>query len=401
MSVRRLMDPVYRDLRGVGFDGYEDFMKRTDLDFFTFADPFYPDACIPEHIKQGIYSSLESNAAHYTLPVGLDELRRAVAERVRRVNGIQVDHNKNIIITSGSDLSYNFAMRPFLTPGEENEVMAPVPSYTHNFVSPGLMGGKTVPVPTYAEDGYDLRIEEFERRVSAKTRIVSITNPNNPTGTVYKRETLERLAEFCIRHDLILFADQCFEEHTFDGYEMFNIINIPGMWERTILCNSFSKSMGLCGFRLAYLVAHEEIMSVLQACAVQYVGAPSTMIQCAGIAALRNNAFVEDMRREFQVRAEAAYRLLSDIPGVKCTMPQAGFYIWLDVGELGTSKEVCDYLLEQARVVVTSSDGDMWGPGTGRYGVRIIYGSRRDRDECFGVLERIRQALLNYPKAGS
>ena len=75
MSVRRLMDPVYRDLRGVGFDGYEDFMKRTDLDFFTFADPFYPDACIPEHIKQGIYSSLESNAAHYTLPVGLDELR--------------------------------------------------------------------------------------------------------------------------------------------------------------------------------------------------------------------------------------------------------------------------------------------------------------------------------------
>lgn len=398
MGVKHLMDPVYQVLKGVGFDGYEDFLKREDLDFFTFADPYYPDSCIPQHIKEGIYRSLESNAAHYTLPVGLDELRRAVADRVEKVNGIKVDHNKNVIITSGSDLNYNFAMRLFMTPGEKNEVMVPLPSYTHNYVSPYLMGGVSVPVPTSMEDNYDLHMEEFEKRLTPKTRMISLTNPNNPTGTVYRRETLEKLAEFCIRHDLVLFVDQCFEDSVFDGYEMFNIINVPGMWERTILSSSFSKGMGLCGFRLGYMVAHEDIMEAMQASAVQCVGAPSTMIQCAGIAALKDTAFMEDMRQDFQARAQVAYELFSDIPGVKCIKPEAGFYIWLDIGELGTSKEVCDYLLREAHVVVTSSDGDMWGPGTGEYGIRIIYGSKKDPEDCYRVLRRIRQALIDYPR---
>ena len=392
------MDPVYRDLNSVGFDGYEDFLAREDLDFFTFADPYYPDSCVPEHIKQGVIRSLDSNAAHYTLPVGSDALRRKVAERVEKVNGRKVDHNKNIIITSGSDINYNYAMRLFLTPGEKNEVLVPNPSYGHNFVSPRLMGGVTVPVPTYEEDDFDLRIEEFEKRLTPKTRIVSITNPNNPTGTVYKKETLLKLADFIIKNDLVLFIDQCFEDTVFDGHEMFNIINVPGMWERTILSSSFSKGMGLCGFRLGYMVAHEDIMNALQAAAVQFIGAPSTMIQSAGLAALSDTRVMEEMRLDFQHRADVACKLFGDIPGVKCFRPEAGFYIWLDIGELGTSKEVCDYLLEKAHVVVTSSDGDMWGPGTGKYGIRIIYGSKKDPEKCFAVLRRIREALLNYPR---
>lgn len=398
MSVKHLMDPVYANLHGVGFDGYEDFMRREDIDFFTFADPFYPDAAIPEHVKQGIVESLNSNASHYTLPVGCEALRKAVAEKVLKTNGIVADPNKNIVITSGSDLNYNWAMRLFMTPGECNEVLVPSPSYGHNFVSPFLMGGKSVPVPTYPEDNWDLNIEEFEKRVTPKTRMVSITNPNNPTGTVYKRETLEKLADFCIRHDLILFVDQCFEDSVFDGHEMVNIITFPGMWERTILSGSFSKGMGLCGFRLGYMVACEEIMSPLQASAVQFVGAPSTMIQYAGIAALKDTHFMEEMRLEFQERAKYTYEQLSDIQGVRCFMPEAGFYIWLDVAKLGTSAEVCAYLLKEAHVVLTSSAGDMWGPGTAEYGVRIIYGSKRDREECYAVIRRIREALLNYPR---
>ena len=173
----------------------------------------------------------------------------------------------------------------------------PIPSYAHNFAVPPLIGGVCIEVPTYEEDGYDLRIEEFEKRVTPRTRIVIITNPNNPTATVYKRETLERLAGFVKRHNLIMVVDQAFEDTAFDGHEMVNIAALPGMQERTILLGSLSKGMALCGFRVAYVVAPDAISRMLQSCAVLFLGAPNTMAQAGAVAALKDSAFVEDTGR--------------------------------------------------------------------------------------------------------
>lgn len=394
MSMRDKMDPVYAELEAPDFGGYEAFRSRTDIDFFGWADPYFPDPFMPESVKRGILKSLDTNASHYTLPVGDLKLREAVAERVRKLNGITVDPNKNIVITSGSDISFNYAMRPFLIPGQNEEVLMATPSYAGNFTAPGLMGGVAVPVPTYAEDGYDLRIEEFEKRLTPKTKIVAITNPNNPTTTVYRKETLLKLADFIIRNDLILFIDQCFEDSVFDGHEMFQIINVPGMFERTILVSSFSKGMGLCGLRLAYIVAHEEIMGVLQACAVNYVGAPNTMVQYGIMEALKEPDFMEELRKEFQKRGSECCRLLSGIPGIYCHKPEAGFFLWLETDGLGTSDEICGYLLNTAKVAVSS--GNMFGP-LGAHGIRIIIGAKKDYEECIAVVKRIREALLNYP----
>ncbi len=395
MDIRSKLDPAYGSFGMMNFASYEEFRKRTDIDFFGWADPFFPDPSVPESVKKGIMESLETNAAHYTLPIGDIKMREAVAKRVKKLNGIDVDPNKNIVITSGSDISFNYAMRPFLVPGEENEVLVPTPSYGSNFDAPNLMGGKAIAVPTKAEDNYDLDIEEFKKRLTEKTKIVAITNPNNPTTTVYKKETLEKLAQFVIENDLILFVDQCFEDLCFEGNEMFNIINLPGMFERTILVSSFSKAMGLCGIRLAYIVAHEDIMSVLYGCAVFYIGAPSTIAQWGIMSALEDTSFVDEYRKEFQKRGYMAYDLLKDVPNIECSKPESGFYLWLDTHKLGTPNEVCDYLMATAKVAVTA--GNMYGP-EGMKGIRIVYGSGIDGKKCEEVMKRIRQALLDHPK---
>ncbi len=395
MDIRSKLDPAYGSFGMMNFASYEEFRKRTDIDFFGWADPFFPDPSVPESVKKGIMESLETNAAHYTLPIGDIKMREAVAKRVKKLNGIDVDPNKNIVITSGSDISFNYAMRPFLVPGEENEVLVPTPSYGSNFDAPNLMGGKAIAVPTKAEDNYDLDIEEFKKRLTEKTKIVTITNPNNPTTTVYKKETLEKLAQFVIENDLILFVDQCFEDLCFEGNEMFNIINLPGMFERTILVSSFSKAMGLCGIRLAYIVAHEDIMSVLYGCAVFYIGAPSTIAQWGIMSALEDTSFVDEYRKEFQKRGYMAYDLLKDVPNIECSKPESGFYLWLDTHKLGTPNEVCDYLMATAKVAVTA--GNMYGP-EGMKGIRIVYGSGIDGKKCEEVMKRIRQALLDHPK---
>jgi len=327
--------------------------------------------------------------------MGSLKMRNAVADKVKRINGIEVDPNKNITITSGSDLAFIYAIRPFMVPGEKNEVMMPTPSYGNNFSAPVLAGGKCVPIPTYFGEGFDLKIEEFEKRITPKTKIIALTNPNNPTSTVYKHETLEKIAEFIVKNNLILFIDQCFEDLVFNGYEMVNIINMPGMFERTILVSSFSKCMGLCGFRLAYIIAQHEIMSVLHACAVDYVGAPNTMAEAGILAALEDPKFIEEYRQEYMVRGKIAYELLSGIPDVYCYKPESAFFLWVDTHKLGTEEEVYNYLVKNANVAVNK--GSAFGP-EGKNGIRIVYGVKKNRKECLNVVKRIREALLNYPK---
>lgn len=238
---KKYLDPAYLPMTQGGDAMDFQMALKTKPAEMNWADPFRPDDVVPPHVKEAVIENLNSMAAHYTFPVGDAELRQEVAKRVERLSGLSVDPNKNVTISCGSDNLFAFVMRPFLVPGQDNEVMMPIPSYAHNFAVPPLIGGVSVEVPTYAEDGYDLRIEEFEKRVTDKTRMVVITNPNNPTSTVYKKETLERLAEFVIRHDLIMVVDQAFEDTVFDGHPMVHIAALPGMAERTIVLGSLSK----------------------------------------------------------------------------------------------------------------------------------------------------------------
>ena len=359
----------------------------------NWADPFRPDDCIPEHVKQAVIDCLNTTGGHYTFPTGDNDLRVEVAKRAKKLYGLEIDGYKNVVISPGSDNLFAFTMRPFFTDGEANEVMMPMPSYAHNFVVPPLFGGISVGVPTYAEDGFDLRIEEFEKRVTPRTKMVVITNPNNPTGTVYSRETLQKLADFVIQHDLIMVVDQAFEDTVYDGSPMTNIATLPGMQERTIVFGSLSKGFAMCGFRVAYVIAPEEIARMLQSISVFFLGAPNAIAQAGALAALRNDGFIEEYRQEYMARAKAIAAMLDETPHVSYVMPQGGFFFWINTSWYGTDQEVVEYLVQEAGVLV--SGGSMCADPDH---IRLIFGALKDREACLNNVRKIVEALKRHPK---
>lgn len=356
------------------------------------ADPFYPDPSVPETVRKALVDAVESGfASHYTMPIGSLELREEIAKKCRAYNHLEVDPRRNIIITPGSDSGLYYAMTVFLNPGDE--VLVPDPSYPSNFLNPKLMGAVTVPVPLDRENGYQFDMEAFERAVTPRTKMVLITHPNNPTATVFRRSSLEALAEFVIRHDLILVVDQAFEDMIFDDVEFVSPASLPGMWERTVTVCSISKGMGLSGLRVGYIVACDTFMDVYYGGAVNVLGATNTASQLAAIAAFRDCSFMEDYKAHYDRRRKDACRILGAVPGVKISLPEAGFFCWIDVSALGDSTEIMDYLVREAGVAV--NDGKNYG-AQGNGCLRIINGCLGSDEESEQALQRIADALRRY-----
>lgn len=355
------------------------------------ADPFTPDFSLPEHVMNKTLEAIRLPlSAHYTAPVGNDELKELIAEKCKAFNHLDVDPRRNIIITPGSDSALFFAMFPFIEKGDE--VMIPSPSYPNNFTNVKMMQGKVVPIPLYAEDGYQLRIEEFEKRVTSKTKMVVLTHPNNPTTTVYNRKSLEDLSSFIQKHDLILVCDQAFEDFTFEN-EMITPASLPGMMERTITVCSVSKGMGLSGYRVGYIVADDKVMDVMYGCAVSVIGATNTIAQVAVMEAFKDPSFMDTFKRAYDVRRHRAYEILNEVPGVHVQLPQSGFLCWVDVSGLGSSSDICAYLIKEAKVAL--NDGVNYGPG-GEGHLRIVLGVYEDDQKVIDALNRMADALRKY-----
>lgn len=397
-DVKQKMNPGFRCLQGGLFSAVSkadvgnvaDEMQKRGVDMLSWADPFMPDAVMPEHVRQKALEQIqEGKAVHYTTPIGNSELKAAIAEKLRRFNGFQVDPERNILITPGSDSGLLFAMMPFLCPGDE--VLVPDPSYPSNFLNPQLLGARAVSVPLLESENFALDLEAFREKATPRTKMVLLTNPNNPTGTVFTRSQLTALAEFIVERDLILVVDQAFEDSVFDGREMVSMASLPGMWERTVSVFSVSKGMGLSGLRVGYLVAEDRIMDVLFGCAVNVIGATNTAFQAAAVEAFRNPDFIQEYNEIFDRRRKRVFELLSGIPGVRLSLPESAFLTWIDVSALGTAPEVAAYLLEHAKVFV--NDGTPYGTlGAGH--LRIVHGCFRDDQRVYAAVERIRHALL-------
>ena len=223
--------------------------------------------------------------------------------------------------------------------------------------------------------------------------MIVLTHPNNPTTTVYNRQSLEILRDFVIRHDLILVLAACvFEDFCYEN-EMITPAAMDGMFERTVTVFSFSKGMGLSGLRVGYLVCGDEIMDSLYANAVSVLGATNTACQKALIAALEDPSFMQEFERAFNVRRQAAEKILNSIPNVHADLPQSGFLCWVDVSQLGDSSQIVQYLVKHAQVAV--NDGKNYGPG-GEGHLRIVLGVYRDDAKVIAALERIKAALIQW-----
>ena len=397
--MKEKMIPAFRKAEGGLFTAVEKAdvgsayqeMEKQGVALMGWADPFMPDASMPKHVEQALIDAIRHpSAPHYTAPIGSSQLKAKIAEKLKTKNHLLVDPERNILITPGSDSGLYFAILPFIEDGDE--VLIPSPSYPNNTLNIEIMGGRVVPVPLRPETGYQLEVELLEQNVSEKTKMIVLTHPNNPTTTVYNRQSLEILRDFVIRHDLILVCDQAFEDFCYEN-EMITPAAMDGMFERTVTVFSFSKGMGLSGLRVGYLVCGDEIMDSLYANAVSVLGATNTACQKALIAALEDPSFMQEFERAFNVRRQAAEKILNSIPNVHADLPQSGFLCWVDVSQLGDSSQIVQYLVKHAQVAV--NDGKNYGPG-GEGHLRIVLGVYRDDAKVIAALERIKAALIQW-----
>jgi aspartate/methionine/tyrosine aminotransferase len=391
------MRPLFQTLEGGLFSSIEKAdvgdiageSARQGIALMCWADPFFPDPSIPQAVLDKSIETLKSGfPSHYTMPIGNPQLKTLIARRVKKNSGIDLDPQRNIIINPGSDIGLFFAMTPFINPGDE--ALVPDPSYPSNFLNPKLLNGVTVPVPTYEEDNYRLRVEEFEKRLTPKTKMVLLSSPNNPTGSVYTRQELSALAEFIIKNNLVCVCDQAFEDTVMPPHEMVSIASLPGMWERTLTVCSVSKGMGLSGYRVGYIYANDVIMDALYGSAVNIQGAANTMAQVAVMPAFEDDSFIAEYLKKFQRRADFACELFNSIPGVSMNPMESGFYSWVNVAKLGNSGEIVNYLKDTAKVLC--NDGKFYGEN-GNGHLRIIHGAYWDDEKSFAVLRGIGEAL--------
>lgn len=370
-------------------------MGEEKVTLMGWADPFYPDPSLPKEVADAMIEEIRSGfPAHYIMPSGSPELREIITEKLKEKNHLDTDPKRNIIITPGSDSGLFYAISVFV--GEGDEVLVPDPSYPNNFMDLQLLGAKAVSVPLDVENGYAFDMEAFENAVTERTKAVVLTHPNNPTTRVYRREELEALAEFVIRHDLVLIVDQAFEETVFDGAELVTPAALPDMWERTVTVFSISKGMGLSGLRVGYIVACDKVMDVMYGAAVNVLGATNSLAQAGAKAAFLNDGYVKKYLEKYDYRRKMAFEIFSNVKGVKIMMPESGFYCWIDVSELGDSTEIMEYLVREAKVAV--NDGKAYGR-LGEGHLRIIHGCLGSDEEAVEALRRMAEALKKFPKA--
>ena len=396
-TIRKKMNRKFRDLRGELFpagknndhrqeSGGNAFQTRAVL---TGADLFFPDPAIPESVKQALTEAISAGSSeHYATAEQKYELNELFAERITDKTGLPIDPARNVLVTPGSDAGLFYAMMPFIEDGDE--VLVPDPSYPKNFVNPELLGGVTVPVPLYAEDRYQLRVEELRKRLSPKTKMMILCHPNNPTSTVYREEVLDDLSSFIIENDLILLCDQAFEDHIYDGISYVSPSTLPGMWERTVTVCSTSKGFGLSGFRIGYIYAQEEIMQALHGGAGNVLGAASTLSILGAAAALKDPDYLNNNFRQLESRRRMAYEILHTVPGIEMLMPESGMLSWINVKSLGSGEEVAAYLSKEAGIEVSA--GEQYGAQGAGY-LRVVTGCYRDEKTAELVWKRLGTAL--------
>ena len=308
-----------------------------------------PDFDTPWHIREeGIYS-LEKGRTFYTSNSGLIELRSSICDYLRR--RFELDYDKNeVFVTVGGSEAIDIAFRVMLDPGDE--VIIPEPCYVSYYPCVVLAGGVPVRLPLDVEDEFKLTPEKLLSVLTDKTKMVVLPFPNNPTGAVMDREDLVKIADIVKERDLFVLSDEIYGELTY-GEKHVSIAALPGMKERTVLINGFSKAFAMTGWRLGYAAAPENILSQMVKVHQYVIMCAPTTSQYAAIEAMRNgDADVEMMRDSYDERRRFLVHELREI-GFDCFMPRGAFYVFPSIKSLGmTSEEFAMQLLEDQKVAV-------------------------------------------------
>lgn len=309
-----------------------------------------PDFDTPWHIRdEGIYS-LEKGRTFYTSNSGLKELRMEIAKFLKRRYGLEYDFNKEMMITVGGSEAIDIAMRAMLDPGDE--VLIPQPSYVSYYPCCILANGTPVIIELKAENEFRLKPEELEAAITPKTKLLVLPYPNNPTGAVMEKSDLEAIAEIIKKHDLYVLSDEIYSELTYTDNHV-SIASLPGMKERTIVINGFSKSHAMTGWRLGYACGPEIIIKQMLKIHQYAIMCAPTTSQYAAIDAMKNgDEDVQKMREEYNGRRRYLLHRFKEM-GLECFEPFGAFYMFPCIKEFGmTSEEFATALLNAKKVAV-------------------------------------------------
>lgn len=364
-----------------------------------------PDFDTPAPIAEAGARAIREGFTHYTENAGMPELREAICRKLQRDNGLAYEPGQ-VLCSNGAKQSVALAVNVLARPGDE--VLIPAPYWVSYPEMARMAGAEPAVVRTSVEHDYRLTPEQLEEAITPQTRLLILCSPSNPTGSVYTRAELEALAEVLRRHEhVFILSDEIYEYILFDA-EHLSFAALPGMRERTITVNGFSKGFAMTGWRLGYFAAEEPITKAASKVQSQFTSAPSTITQKAGVAALQmmeqDPEPVREMVRAFRERRDFVLGRLSGVDGVRCAKPEGAFYVFPEVSAffgtetpsgraIGSAEDLCFYLLEEHDVALVP--GEAFGDPDG---LRLSYAaSMEDLDEA---LRRIEEGLKPLQRAG-
>lgn len=349
-----------------------------------------PDFPTPPHIIAAAKRALDDGYTHYTPWTGLLELREAIADKLAKENGIQVDPASEVVVTSGAQEAVFLVLQLLLDPGDE--ILMPDPHYTAYDSGIALAGGKLVPIPTFERDNFDVRLDEIEKRITQRTKALVLVTPQNPTGSVATLRTVEGIAALAKKHDFLVISDELYEKYIYDGSIHYSIASFPGMRERTITINGFSKTYRMTGWRVGYVAAPNDFVAVLAELKYTLSICAPAVSQMAALAALKGPqdsvqevVAILDERRRFMMSA-------FDEMGLTYGQPQSGFVIFVNITSTGLSSiDFCRRILQEAHVQIFP--GNLYGEYGEGYVRTSILAPREQLQEAANRMKKVVESL--------
>ena len=329
-------------------------LKAEGKDIISFALG-EPDFDTPRNIKDAATKAINDGYTHYSPSAGILPLRESIAHYISETRGIEVTPEEVVVTPGAKPIVFDSILSCV---NEGDEVIYPNPGYPIYESVINFIGGKSVPLPLLEEKSFSFNPEDLRMRITPKTRMIILNSPHNPTGGILSPDDLETIAEIATQADLWVLSDEVYSKIIYDG-EFRSIISIPGMKDRTILVDGFSKTYAMTGWRLGFGIMKKELALHVARIETNVDSCTATFTQYAGIEALEGSQKESRaMIAEFQKRRNLIHQELNKIRGIKCLMPRGAFYIYPNVTEacqdlgFGDSKELQQYLLHQAKVAV-------------------------------------------------
>lgn len=352
-----------------------------------------PDFDTPVHIKEAAKAALDRGDVHYTPNLGTLQLRQAIARKLKTDNGLDYDPESEILVTVGASEAIYLAVAAFLNPGDG--LLVPDLGWVNYYSAPGLVGASLQSFKVDETVGFRPQAAALAAAVTPATRLVVLCSPGNPTGAVIQPAEMEGIARLAQERDLLIVADEIYEKLVYDGVKHVSMASLPGMRQRTLVINGFSKAYSMTGWRLGYVAAPKELISAmvrvhqnLTTCAVSFA-------QAGAVVALEGpQDCVTSMVAEFQRRRNMLVAALNEMPGVTCPMPEGAFYVFPNIRAFGlSSEEMAMYLLREAHIALVP--GTSFGPGGEGY-IRISYANSYEQIE--EGMRRMATALKRLPR---